>query len=214
MISQDSKTTNEKGSTAVTVKPFVFNQEEAKMNMPILTQTDNAEQLVEVATRQFNGEQASEVITNTLLVAKHFGKNHRDVLRAAKNLECSKEFRERNFAQSSYINEQGKSQPMIEMTKNGFVFLVMGFTGKQAAQFKESYINAFDEMAEQINSQNLTLISQFNKALLEYERAADIASQAGRNLALFGRKIKPMAAGKAAELERQIQPLLFTEDVA
>lgn len=44
MISQDSKTTNEKGSTAVTVKPFVFNQEEAKMNMPILTQFGNSEQ--------------------------------------------------------------------------------------------------------------------------------------------------------------------------
>lgn len=184
------------------------------MNMPILAQTNNAEQLVEVTTRQFNGEQTSEVITNTLLVAKHFGKNHRDVLRVFKNLDCSKEFTERNFALSEYKDSTGRTLPMYEMTKNGFVFLVMGFTGKQAAQFKESYINAFDEMAEQINSQNLTLISQFNKALLEYERAADIASQAGRNLALFGRKIKPMAAEKVADLERQIQPLLFAEDMA
>lgn len=187
------------------------------MNMPILTQFGNSEQsntLVEVATRQFNGEQVSEGITNSILVAKHFKKNHRDVLRAIKNCGCSDEFRQRNFAQSSYLNEQGKSQPMYEMTKNGFSFIAMGFTGKQAAQFKESYINAFDEMSSFINSQNLTLISQFNKAFLEFERASDIASQAGRNLSLYGRKIKPLAAERVAELERQIQPLLFTEDMA
>ena len=69
--------------------------------MPILTQTDNAEQLVEVTTRQFNGEQVSEGITNSILVAKHFKKNHRDVLRAIKNCGCSEEFRQRNFAQCS-----------------------------------------------------------------------------------------------------------------
>lgn len=39
---------------------------------------------------------------------------------------------------------------MWNMTKNGFIFLVMGFTGKLAAQFKEHYISAFDWMAEQL----------------------------------------------------------------
>ena len=185
------------------------------MNMLAQIQNDNnTDQLVEVVTRQFNGEQVSEGVTNSLLVAKHFKKNHRDVLRAIKNCGCSDEFRQRNFAQSSYINEQGKSQPMIEMTKDGFSFVAMGFTGKEAAQFKENYIAAFNEMSNYINSQNLTLIAQFNKAFLEFERASDIASQAGRNLSLYGRKIKPLAAEKVADLERQIQPLLFTEGVA
>ena len=92
MINQDSKPTNEKGSTAVTVKPLCSNMEKPNMNMPILTQFGNPEQsntLVEVATRQFNGEQVSEGITNSILVAKHFKKNHRDVLRAIKNCGCS-----------------------------------------------------------------------------------------------------------------------------
>ena len=187
------------------------------MNMPILAQFENTEQsntLVEVATRQFNGEQVSEGITNSILVAKHFKKRHSDVMRAVKNCECSKEFSERNFALVEYVDAKGEKRPMYEMTKNGFSFIAMGFTGKQAAQFKESYINAFDEMSSFINSQNLTLTSQFNKAFLEFERASDIASQAGRNLSLYGRKIKPLAAEKVAELERQIQPLLFSEDVA
>lgn len=32
------------------------------------------------------------------------------------------------------------------MTKDGFVFLVMGFTGKKAAAFKEAYIAEFNRM--------------------------------------------------------------------
>ena len=36
------------------------------------------------------------------------------------------------------------------MTKDGFMFLVMGFTGKRAAAVKEAYINAFNQMAEQL----------------------------------------------------------------
>ena len=152
--------------------------------------------------------------TTSLVVAKFFGKRHSDVLRAVSKLDCSEDFSQRNFALADYIDEQGKPRTMLSMTKDGFIFLVMGFTGKQAAQFKESYINAFDEMSSFINSQNLTLISQFNKAFLEFERASDIASQAGRNLSLYGRKIKPLAAERVAELERQIQPLLFVEDVA
>ena len=182
--------------------------------MNMLAQSSNTEQLVEVTTRQFNGEKVSEGITNSILVAKHFKKNHRDVLRAIKNCECSDEFRQRNFAQSSYLNEQGKSQPMVEMTKDGFSFVAMGFTGKEAAKFKEDYINAFNEMHDFLNSEQLSLIAQFNKALLEFERASDIASQAGRTLSVFGRKIKPLAAEKVADIERQIQPLLFSEDVA
>ena len=98
---------------------------------------------------------------------------------------------------------------MIEMTKDGFTFVAMGFTGKEAAKFKEDYINAFNEMHDFLNSEQLNLISQFNKALLEFEQASDVASQAGRTLSLFGRKIKPLAAEKVAQLESQLQPQLF-----
>ena len=147
-------------------------------------------------------------------VARVFEKEHFNVIRDIKNLECDEEFNAINFEAVDYTDAKGEKRPMYEMTKNGFSFIAMGFTGKQAAQFKESYINAFDEMSSFINSQNLTLIAQFNKAFLEFERASDIASQAGRNLSLYGRKIKPLAAEKVAELERQIQPLLFVEDMA
>jgi phage antirepressor YoqD-like protein len=41
---------------------------------------------------------------------------------------------------------------MYFITKNGFTFLVMGYTGPLAGQFKEDYIDAFDAMAAQIKA--------------------------------------------------------------
>lgn len=91
-----------------------------------------------------------EARTTSLMVKEKFGKRHGDVLRAIEKLECSEEFRQRNFASSSYLNDQGKSQPMYEMTRDGFSFLVMGFTGKGAASWKERYIAAFNRMEQEL----------------------------------------------------------------
>lgn len=63
-------------------------------------------------------------------------------------LDCSEEFRLLNFDESTYINAQGHKQPCFNMTRDGFVFLVMGYRGKKAASFKEAYIKRFNEMEE------------------------------------------------------------------
>ena len=91
-----------------------------------------------------------EVTTTSNQVAQHFGKRHDTVLRAIRNLECSTDYRLRNFAASSYLNEQGKEQPCFRLTRDGFVFLAMGFTGKEAAHWKEAYIKAFNQMESEI----------------------------------------------------------------
>jgi len=82
----------------------------------------------------------------SLDVAETFGKDHRHVLRDIRELGCSEEFRLSNFGQSSYINAQGKEQPMMRMTRDGFTLLVMGYTGEPAMKFKESYIKQFNAM--------------------------------------------------------------------
>ena len=85
-------------------------------------------------------------VVSSLDVAETFEKRHDDVLKSIRNLGCSYKFRLRNFAESTYINEQGRKQPCYYMTKNGFSFLVMGYTGKKADAFKEAYINQFEVM--------------------------------------------------------------------
>lgn len=89
--------------------------------------------------------------TTSNQLAEHFGKNHKSVLRAIANLECSPEYRQRNFAPTviERDNPSGGApiqSPAYTITRDGFVFLAMGFTGKEAAQWKEAYIEAFNAM--------------------------------------------------------------------
>jgi Rha family phage regulatory protein len=105
--------------------------------------------------------------TTSNVIAANFGKRHTNVLKAIRNLECSDEFRRLNFEQSSYINEQGKVQPSCRITKNGFAFLAMGFTGKDAALWKESYIAAFDSMAEALAPKQVTTLTPAQKRELQ-----------------------------------------------
>jgi len=90
-------------------------------------------------------------MTDTLKVAEVFGKRHDNIIQTVKNLDCSDEFRLLNFQASYYLNEQNKRQPKFNMTQDGFTFLVMGFRGKKAAEFKEAYIKQFNEMREWIS---------------------------------------------------------------
>jgi len=87
-------------------------------------------------------------VTTSIKVAEAFGKRHANVLRDLQSLECSGEFNELNFEFIEYLDSRGRMKPAYEMTKNGFMFLVMGFTGAKAAAIKEAYIKAFDVMAD------------------------------------------------------------------
>lgn len=107
-------------------------------------------------------------VTTSLRVAEVFGKQHKDVLRAVKSLDCSEDFHKRNFAlmQKSIKIGNGaeRKSPMYYITRDGFMFLVMGFTGKTAAKWKEAYIKAFNEMEAKIRAE------QMAKAIEEHDR--------------------------------------------
>lgn len=116
-----------------------------------------------------------QAMTSSLLVAKEFGKAHAKVMRDIENLNCSDEFRLANFGDSYFKNEQGREFPMFTMTKDGFSFLVMGYTGKKAARFKEAYINAFNKMESEIRSSikpksQLEILQMSINQLVEQER--------------------------------------------
>ena len=150
-------------------------------------------------------------ITTSILVAEKFERNHRDILRAIKKLDCSSDFTERNFTLSEYEDSTGRKLPMYQMTKDGFIFLVMGFTGSKAAKFKEDYINAFNEMLDYINNEQKQLYKEYVDALEQFEKFSELASQAGRTLNLVGKKLKPRALIKVNELEKSMQYNLFLE---
>ncbi|TEU23332.1 Rha family transcriptional regulator [Alkanindiges illinoisensis] len=94
-----------------------------------------------------------EIKTDSLKVAEAFGKLHKNVIRDIESLNCSSEFNQLNFERVDYVDGKGEKRPMYEMTKDGFIFLVMGFTGAKAAQIKEAYIKVFNQMAERLQQQ-------------------------------------------------------------
>lgn len=102
-------------------------------------------------------ETHGDLKTTSLKVAEAFGKRHDNVLRTLDKLDCSPEFNALNFEAVDYIDQKGQFRKAYQMTKDGFMFLVMGFTGKKAAAIKEAYITAFNQMAEQLRSSLPTL---------------------------------------------------------
>jgi Rha family phage regulatory protein len=117
-----------------------------------------ANSLVSCATAPVLATTNGKITTTTREVAANFGKRHATVLRALENLDCSDIFTQHNFALSEYIDETGRALKQYTMTRDGFAFLCMGFTGATAAKWKEAYISAFNAMeAKLLPSQPSTI---------------------------------------------------------
>ena len=106
------------------------------------------EQLVTVSNNQ--------VVTSSVQVAEYFGKRHADVLRQVNTLISLNAKLRSGYVSTTYIDPNGKSQPMYIMTRDGFTLLAMGFTGKKAMQFKIAYIEAFNRMKELLKKNQAT----------------------------------------------------------
>ena len=98
-----------------------------------------------------------QAVTTSRKVAEIFEKQHKHVLETIRNLEIPETYREPNFRQTVYEQPNpsgGKpiQHPEYLITRDGFVILAMGFTGKKAMEFKIAYINAFNAMEEELKS--------------------------------------------------------------
>ncbi|MFS1695813.1 Rha family transcriptional regulator [Escherichia coli] len=107
-----------------------------------------------------------QAVTSSLAVADFFSKRHDDVLKKIRTLECSASFTARNFSVSDYTDCTGRKLPCYQITRDGFAFLAMGFTGKRAAQFKEAYINAFNQMEKQLSKPSVPSDVAHNASVL------------------------------------------------
>lgn len=100
----------------------------------------------------------NEALTDSYKITKVFGKLHKNVIRDIRMLDCSNEFRKLNFELSFIIrdlpNGGHKKEEYYTMTKDGFTFLVMGYTGAKAARFKEAYISAFNRMEKKLREKS------------------------------------------------------------
>ncbi|WP_347289267.1 Rha family transcriptional regulator [Bilophila wadsworthia] len=88
----------------------------------------------------------------SLDVSKFFEKRHGNVVRDIAQIVSNspKKFSRLNFELASYLDEQAKNRPMYIIYRDGFMLLVMGYTGKKALAIKLAYIEAFNAMEEEL----------------------------------------------------------------
>ena len=99
-----------------------------------------------------------QAVTNSIKVAEKFGKEHKHVLESIRKLMTAENSAVlQMFEESTYVNEQNKTQPMYLMNRDGFTLLAMGFTGAKAMEFKIDYINAFNKMESKIKESLISL---------------------------------------------------------
>ena len=136
--------------------------------------------------------QNGEPVASSRDVAKRFGKEHNHVLRDIKALEegVSKNGQTPMFFKSEYTHPQNHQKyPMYLMNRDGFSLLAMGFTGKEAVQWKLKYIEAFNQMEKQLAAQHRTALEERDEnlqgAIQNVSYAQQQLNEARRNHKLY-----------------------------
>ena len=91
-----------------------------------------------------------QMLVSSLEVSRNFQKEHKNVLQTINNLTAENSAAKNLFYESTY-ESRGKQYPMYLMNRDGFTLLAMGFTGKDALEWKLKYIQAFNEMEAKLN---------------------------------------------------------------
>jgi Rha family phage regulatory protein len=152
-------------------------------------------------------------------VAQFFKKDHYHVLRDIETLECSDEFRQSNFGLTYYKDEQGKRRPCYTMTRDGFVFLVMGYRGNKAAQFKELYIKRFNDMEKHIERlvtarHDFPILTEQIKLIHDEPKAYHFSNECDMiNRLVTGMSAKQFRDAHGIEKGKSIRPYLTPEQV-
>lgn len=115
------------------------------------------------------GMKNNQVVTDSRTIAEVFEKRHSVVLRTIDvkkdNLptqKCAGLFHE-----TTYLDAQGKKRKEYLLNRDGFSFIVMGFTGAKADQWKLRYIEAFNEMEKTL--QEPKALTPMETLKLQYE---------------------------------------------
>lgn len=128
-------------------------------------------------------------VTTSLIVAQVFGKEHKNVVRDIENLSCSETFNQLNFERITYKDARNREQTAYEMTKDGFSFLVMGYTGAKAGEFKEKFISEFNKRESLLKNDDYILMR--SQQILQ--KRIEIAEEKIKRLEQQNSKLQPKA---------------------
>lgn len=172
-------------------------------------------------------ERKGEPMCSSRQIAETFGKRHDHVLRDIQSIKnrCKEgqnlnpQFWGANYVESFY-KSRGKKYPEFFLTRDGFVFLVMGYTGGNADELKVAYIKRFNQMESFIKHLNKAKLEHpdFTKAIEEahedpqfyhYSNEADMI-----NRIVLGMSAKAFRSEMGLEKGESIRPFLSQGQIA
>lgn len=131
-----------------------------------------------------------KVVTTSLKVAEMFDKEHAHVMRDIRKI-IDMGFNASNFGLVVYKDKKGENRPCFNIDRKGFTLLAMGFTGNEALEFKNNYIDAFDAMEKELINQNQFKIPQnYAEALLLAANQALILMEAQPKMEYFDKVLQ------------------------
>lgn len=151
---------------------------------------------IEGETKKMTNEQLVTIINNQAVVssrqvAESFGKEHRNVTASIRDI-LGAEKSATNFFHETSFEYRGQKFPEYLMNRDGFTLLAMGFNGHKALQWKLKYIQAFNEMEEQLKN-TFKLPQTYKEALVA------LVEQVGENEKLL--EVNQGLELKVSELE-------------
>lgn len=104
-------------------------------------------------------EQKEHAVVSSRVISEKFSKRHNDVVFAIenkiKNLTTEK-FVVKDYFIETRFEHNGNWYKEFLLTRDGFSFIVMGFTGREADLWKLKYIDAFNKMESFIKERQST----------------------------------------------------------
>ena len=95
-------------------------------------------------------EKNEQAVVSSRVIASIFKKQHQHVTQSIENLISENSLVKSMFYSAKYETDRGREYREYLMNRDGFALLVMGFTGKEALDWKLKYIKAFNLMENAI----------------------------------------------------------------
>lgn len=159
-------------------------------------------------------------------VAINFEKRHADVIKVidSKISENEKLRSQKYFIENTYkVEGNNRTYKEYLMTRDGFSFLVMGFTGSKADDWKLKYIEAFNKMEQQLKNPFLNISKELQAILMvdkkqqeQEKRISDIENKMTVNYELaenlrssINHRAVELLGGKDSEAYKKLNKKLF-----
>ena len=150
-------------------------------------------------------------VTTSKIVSDYFDKEHKHVMDKIRSISCEiSDVGGSYFRLSSYVSLQNKTLECYDLTRDGFMLLVMELSGKKALSKKIAFISAFNAMESELlqsKSKEVSVIDELNAAYLLMKSDKEKASVFGSGLNEW-RKIRKEHMDRVDKLQGDVQLLL------